>query len=75
MIRTVAVNCTYIVLFWRDDRNTTVETASEALAMEVVYALFALSLHVSQQNHSDLSLKVLYNTLKSFYQKQGNFKG
>jgi len=42
--------------------------------MEAVWALCEFSLLVSQQNHSDLSLKALDHALKRFYKKKGPFR-
>jgi len=44
------------------------------MVMGAVWALCECSLLVSQQNHSDLSLKALDNALKRFYQKKGIFR-
>jgi len=73
MIRTVAVNCTPIVVCSRDDGKTAAETASDEMVMGAVEALCQFCLFVSQQNHSDLSLKALDDALKRFYQKKGIF--
>jgi len=51
-----------------------VETASDEMVMGAVRALCEFSLLVSQQNHCDLSLKVLDDALKRFYQKKGIFR-
>ena len=42
--------------------------------MRPVRELCEFSLHVSLQNHSDLSLKALDDALKRFYQKKGIFQ-
>jgi len=64
MIRTLAVNCAPILDCSKDDKKTVVENASNEMVMGAVRALFEFSLLVSQQNHSDLSLEVLYDALK-----------
>ena len=56
MIRTLALNCAPNLVCTTDDRKTAVETASDEMVMGAVRALCEFSLHVSQQNHSDLSL-------------------
>jgi len=74
MIRTLAVNCAPILVCSTDDRNTVAETASDEMVMGAVRALCEFSLLVSQQNHSDLSLKALDDTFKQFYQMKGIFR-
>jgi len=69
MIRTLAVNCTPILVCSKDDGKRVGETASNEMVIGAVQVLCKFSLHVSQQNHSDLSLKALDNALKRFYQK------
>jgi len=69
MIRTLTVNCAPILVCSTDDRKTAAETASDEMVMGAVQALCEFSLLVSQQNHSDLSLQALDDTLKRFYQK------
>jgi len=71
MIRTLAVNCAPILVCSKDDRKTAAETASDEMVMGAVQALCEFSLLVSQQNHSDLSLKALDGVLKQFYTKKG----
>ena len=73
MIRTLAVNCAPILVCSTEDEKTAVETASDEIVTGAVRALCEFSLLVSQQNHSDLSLKALDHTLKRFYQKKGIF--
>jgi len=75
MIRTLAVNCAPILVCSTDNRTTVAETASDEMVMGAVRALCEFSLLVSQQNHSDLSLKALDDALKQFYQKKGIFCG
>jgi len=74
MIRTLAVNCAPILVCSTDDRKTAAETASDGMVMGAVRALCEFSLLVSQQNHSDLSLKALNDALKRFYKKKGAFR-
>jgi len=62
-ITTLAVNCTPILDYSKDDRNTLVETASDEMVMGAVWALREFSLLINQQNHSDLSLTALYYAL------------
>jgi hypothetical protein len=71
MIRTLAVNCAPICDCSQDARKTAVETASDEMVMEAVQALCEFSLLVSQQNHSELSLAALDNTLKRLYKRKG----
>jgi len=68
MIRTLAVNCAPILDCSQDAGKAAVETASDEMVMEAVWALFQFSLLVSLQNHSDLSLNALDDALKGFYQ-------
>jgi len=56
-----------------DDGKTPMETAGDALVIGAVWALCELSLHVRQQNHSDLSLTAPDNAQKRFYKKKGAF--
>jgi len=74
MIRTLAVNCAPILDCSKDDWKTVVENASNEMVMEAVRALCEFSLLISHQNHSDLSLKVLDDALKRFYQKKDIFR-
>jgi len=74
MIRTLAVNCAPILVCSTDDGKTAAETASDEMVMGAVRELCEFSLLVSQQNHSDLSLKALDDALKRFYQKKGIFR-
>jgi len=50
------------------------ESASNEMVPVVVPLVCELSLLVSQQNHSNLSLKPLDDTLKRLYQKKGDFQ-
>jgi len=74
MIRTLAVNCAPILVCSTDDGKTVAETASDGMVMGAARALCEFSLLVSQQNHSDLSLKALDDALKRCYQKKGIFR-
>jgi hypothetical protein len=67
MIRTLAVYCTPILVCSKDDGKTVAETASDEMVMRVVRALCEISLLVSLQNHSDLSLTALDDALKDFH--------
>jgi len=69
MIRSLAVNCAQVLDCSKDDGKTVAETASDRIVLRAVRAVCEFSLHVSQQNHSDLSLKELDDALKRFYQK------
>jgi len=48
--------------------------ASDDMVMGAMRALCAFSLHESQQNHSDLSLKAVDDALMRFYWKKGIFR-
>ena len=74
MIRTLAVNYAPILVCSTDDRKTAAETAYDEMVMGAVHALCEFSLLVSQQNHSDLSLKALDDALMRFYKKKGAFR-
>jgi len=74
MIRTLAVNCDPILHCSKDDRKTAAENASDGMLMGAVRALCEFSLLISEQNHSDLSLIALDDSLKRFYQKKGIFR-
>jgi len=50
------------------------ETASDEMVMGAVWALCEFSRHVSQQNHSDLSLTALDDALKRFFKKMDAFR-
>jgi hypothetical protein len=51
-------------MLFKDDGKTVAETDFYVMGMGAVQALSEFSLLVSQQNHSDLSLKVLDDALK-----------
>jgi len=74
MIRTLAVNCAPILDCPKDDRKTVSENAFDEMVMGAVWPLCQFSIVVSQENHSDLSLKALDNTLKQFYQMKRIFR-
>jgi hypothetical protein len=63
MIKTLAVNSNPILFRSMDDRKTATETASDEMVMGALWTLCEFSLLVSQQNHSDLSLKALNDAL------------
>jgi hypothetical protein len=73
MIRTLAVNCSSILVCSTDDGKTVVDTASDEMVIGAVRVLCEFTLLVSQQNHLNLSLKTLDDALKQFYQKMGLF--
>jgi hypothetical protein len=73
MIRTLAVNSAPILDCSEYDGKTAAENTSDEMVMGAVRALCKFFLFVSQQNHSDLSLKALDDELKQFYQKKGIF--
>jgi len=74
MIRTLAVNFAPILDCSKDDGKTVAEKASDEMVMGAVRALCEFCLLVSQQNHSDLSLKAQDDTHKRFYQKKAIFR-
>jgi len=74
MIRTLAVRCSPILDGAKDDRKTSVETASDEMVMGAVRALCEFSLLVSQQNHSDQSLTPLDSAHKRLYKNPGAFQ-
>jgi hypothetical protein len=74
IIRTLAVDCAPMLVSSSDNGETAAETASDEMVMGAVRAFCEFSLLVSRQNHSDLSLKALDDTLKRFYQKKGIFR-
>jgi hypothetical protein len=67
MIRTLAVNCAPILDCSKDDGKTAAENASDEIVIGVVQTLCEFSLLISQQNHSDLSLRTLDDALTQFY--------
>jgi hypothetical protein len=71
MIRTLAVYCTPILDCSKDHGKTPVETASDEMVMEAVWALCAFTLLVSQQHDSDLSLTALDDNWKRIQKKEG----
>ena len=64
MIRTLSANCAPILDCSKDDRKTAAENWSDKMVLGAVSASCEFSLLVSQQNHSDLSLKALDDALK-----------
>jgi len=74
MIRILAVSFAPILVCSKDDGKTAVQPASDEMVMGAVRALCEFSLVVSQETHSDLSLKALDDALKQFYQKKGIFQ-
>ena len=73
MIRILSVNCAPILDCSKDDSKTVAENAFYEKVMGAVQAVCKFSLLVSQQNDSDLSLKVLFAQLNRFYQKKSIF--
>jgi len=74
MIRTLALNCAPSLDCSQDAGKTGAETASDVLVIGAVRALFEFSALVSQQNHSDPSVKALDNALQRFYQNKHIFR-
>jgi len=74
MIRTLVVTCAAILDCSKDDGNMAAETASDDMVMGVERASCELSLLVSQQIHSDLSLTALADALKQYYNEKGAFQ-
>jgi hypothetical protein len=66
MIRTVAGNCAPDLNCSKDDGNAGMQKNFEEIVMGAFWALCEFSLLVSQQNHSNLSLTALDDTLKKF---------
>jgi hypothetical protein len=57
-----------------DDKDNVAENACDEVVMVAVGALCECSLHVSQQHHSDLSLKALDDAPRRFYLSNGMFQ-
>jgi len=74
MIITLAVKGGLILDCSKDDVKTVAETASDEMVMGAVRVLCEFSLVVSQQNHSELSLTALDDTLMWVYSKKGAFR-
>jgi len=74
MIRTLAVNCAPILRHSTNDEKTAMKTDCDEMAMGAAQAFCEFSLLVSQQNHSDLSLKAVDNTLEQVDQETGIFR-
>jgi len=70
-IRTQGVTFTPFLVSSDDDTNRVAETAANELVMVAVLALSGYSRLVSQQNHSDLSLKARDHVLKQCFQMHG----
>jgi len=70
MIRTLTVNCIPILDCPKVDRKTPAETASDENVMWAVWVLCEFSLHVGQQNHSDLTLTAVDDALTGFCKKK-----
>jgi hypothetical protein len=73
MFRTLAVNCAPIHVGSKNVGKAAAEPASNEMVMRAVWLLCKCSLLVSQQNYSDLSLKVLADVVKQFNQKKSIF--
>ena len=69
MIRSLAVNCPPLLVCSKDDRKAVAQTAFDEMVMGAARSLCQFTLLVSQQNHSDLSLKALDDALNWFYKK------
>jgi hypothetical protein len=74
IIRTLAVNGAPILVSSKDDRKTVAEMACDGMVLGAIRALCVFSLLVSQQNHSDQSVKALNYVLQRFYEKKGIFR-
>jgi len=74
MIRTLAVHCAPIHDRSQNAGKSAAETAYDEMVMGAVRALCEFSPRVSQQNHSDLSLAALDDTLKGVHKKKGGFR-
>jgi len=74
IIRILPVTCAQILDSSKDVWKTAAETASDEIVMGTVQALCEFSLHVSQQNHSDVSLTAPDDPQKRFYKKEGAFR-
>jgi len=73
-IRSLAVNCTPLLVCSNDDGRTAAEMASDGMVMAASWACCESSLLVSQQNHSDISLRALHDALKRLYKTKGSFE-
>jgi len=66
MIYTLVVNCAPSRDYSKNDRKNAAENTSDEVIIGAVRALCQFPLLVSQQNHSDLSLKALDDAFKRF---------
>lgn len=66
IVRTVAANCTLIVVSSTEDANNAAGTASDNILLGAVQALCKYFLHFNKHNHSALFLAALDITLKQF---------
>jgi len=73
-IRILAMDCAPILHRSKDDGKIVVETSSDELVMGAEQVLHGFSPRISQQNHSDHSLKALDGAFKHFYQMNGAFR-
>jgi len=64
MLRTLAVNYASVLICSKDDGITVAETASDEMAFGAVQALCEFSLLVSSQNHFNLSLNALDDSVQ-----------
>jgi len=64
VIRILGVNCSPFLECFGYDANTAAEPGSDEMVMRAVWSLCEFSQLVSQQNHSDLSLTALEDSLK-----------
>ena len=74
MISTLAVNFGSFLGCLNYDGKRAAETASDEIIMGALHALCEYSIHVSQQNHSDLSLKGVNDGHQGFPSAQVLFK-
>jgi hypothetical protein len=73
MIRILVVNWAPILDYSKDDGKTATDKAANQMVMGAVWALCEFCLLVSQQNHSDLSLKAVDESLKRFSHEERHF--
>jgi len=74
IIRTLSVNRAPILDCSHNAGETAAENASDEMVLRAMWALCEFSSLVSQQNHSDQSLKALDDALKRHYQRKGIFR-
>jgi len=70
MIGTLVIKCDVALDSTMDNENIAVEIASNELVMGAVPALCEFSPHVSQENHSDISLKAQNDALMQFTRRR-----